>query len=771
MPARPRLSSVATRALLAAGVSVSLLTPSHATAADSRGVAFVIVDLQSGATLASAQPEITERPILPGSVMKVAAVAAALESGAIDDRTRIVCTRSIVVDGHRLTCTHPDLHRAMTASEALTHSCNVYVATIAARLPRAALDRSLAALGLPPSSPLASVQASALGLEGTRVPARALMTAVARVANRATPLPWKPATLDLMREGLRGAAHHGTAAALGAAGIDAMAKTGTVDAGGLSQGLVVGVTPASSPTRGFALLASGGAGVDAASLIASRLRALSPSSATRSSASATPTPGAARTGAPPAATGADRAGADRTGDTIRVGIAQPRGGYAVKEMMLDEYVAGVVAGEAASGSTPAALDALAIAVRTYTLANRGRHNAEGFDLCDLTHCQVLRRPGTAAEDAALRTSGRYLSEDGEPAHIFYTASCGGFSERAPNVWRGAADPAFLPSKADPACVNESAWHDEINARDLLRALRAGGFTGDTLRNLSVSQRSASGRASWLRLDGLTPNEISGDNLRTLVGRTLGWQHLRSTLFTVSRTGTGFEFSGSGAGHGVGMCVIGSAARARAGSSAEDILRNYFPGLTLDTVPTHDRAAFPLRITLPQQDEPTRPALTTLAQAALRAVATALDAPLTTPIALRFHPSVESYQRATGQPWFTSGATRGHVVDLLPLTVLRQRGLLESTLRHELAHALTSEQLQRAPLWMQEGVATWASRSRAAGDRTPPVAAGASLSCPSDADLTKASSADVLRKMYVAAEQCYVRDLAKGRNWRSWTGGR
>ena len=221
MPARPRVTSVASRALLAVGVSVSLLTPTHLTAADSRGIAYVIVDLQSGATLASAQPEITERPILPGSVMKVAAIAAALESGVIDDRTRIVCSRSIVVDGHTLTCTHPDLHRAMTASEALTHSCNVYVATVTARLPRAALDRSLAALGLPPSSASASVRASALGLEGTKVPARTLMNAVARVANRTSPLPWKPGTLDVIREGLHGAAHHGTAAALGAAGIDA----------------------------------------------------------------------------------------------------------------------------------------------------------------------------------------------------------------------------------------------------------------------------------------------------------------------------------------------------------------------------------------------------------------------------------------------------------------------------------------------------------------------------------------------------------------------
>ena len=47
-----------------------------------------------------------------------------------------------------------------------------------------------------------------------------------------------------------------------------------------------------------------------------------------------------------------------------------------------------------------------------------------------------------------------------------------------------------------------------------------------------------------------------------VGRTLGWQLLKSTLFDVERTATGYRFRGSGRGHGVGLCVrrIGAAGR-------------------------------------------------------------------------------------------------------------------------------------------------------------------------------------------------------------------
>src|SRR5207248_1469492 len=88
---------------------------------------------------------------------------------------------------------------------------------------------------------------------------------------------------------------------------------------------------------------------------------------------------------------------------VRVGILKPGGGYSVTTIPLDTYVARVLAGEAVRDSRPAALEALAIAVRTFALANRTRHHADGFDLCDQTHCQVLRTATAATERAANAT--------------------------------------------------------------------------------------------------------------------------------------------------------------------------------------------------------------------------------------------------------------------------------------------------------------------------------------------------------------------------------
>ena len=99
---------------------------------------------------------------------------------------------------------------------------------------------------------------------------------------------------------------------------------------------------------------------------------------------------------------------------LRIGIARPGGRSTIAAIPLEVYVARVLAGEAARDSPPAALEALAITIRTFALANRGRHRADGFDLCDQTHCQVLRTATPATERAAAATAGRVLLYQGVP---------------------------------------------------------------------------------------------------------------------------------------------------------------------------------------------------------------------------------------------------------------------------------------------------------------------------------------------------------------------
>jgi SpoIID/LytB domain protein len=474
--------------------------------------------------------------------------------------------------------------------------------------------------------------------------------------------------------------------------------------------------------------------------------------------------------------------------SVRVGFAGPGGKYTVQTIPLETYVARVLAGEAVRDSPPAALEALAITLRTFALANLGRHRADLFDLCDQTHCQVVRTATAATERAARATAGLVLMRNRAPASVYYSASCGGRTEIPSHVWPGAEDPPFMPSRADNACRGAPAWTAELSAADLLRALHSAGFRGDRLRDLKVTARNNSGRVARLNVDGLEPDAISGQDLRVAVGRTLGWQHIKSTAFELRRAGAVYRFSGRGSGHGVGLCVIGSARLAEAGESAEKILRRYFPGLAIAPVSSRVAAAAPdaprgapapppgaavrgdILVSLPDGDEGERLAVLRVASRARDELSGRLGVAPPPQISLRFHPTTDDYETVTGQAWFTSGALMSGELHLLPPGVLRNRGVLERTIRHELVHLMTDPALGRRAAWVREGAAIYF-----AGE--PPIPGASAVlqrpafrprpgaSCPTDAELLRPSSVGALSNAYARARACFAREIEGGKQWR------
>jgi SpoIID/LytB domain protein len=496
---------------------------------------------------------------------------------------------------------------------------------------------------------------------------------------------------------------------------------------------------------------------------------------------------------------------------LRIGFARPGGGYTMTTMPLDTYVARVLAGEAARDSPPAALEALAITVRTYALANRDRHRADGFDLCDDTHCQVVRAATSVTDRAARATAGQILTRNGVVASVYYGASCGGRTEMPSNVWPRADDPPYLPSADDDACAGAPAWTAELSDGDLLRAFHASGFRGDRLRDMRVLSRNQSGRVARLKLDGLVPDEVSGQDLRVAVGRTLGWQYVKSTLFDLRRQDGTYRFAGHGSGHGVGLCVIGSVNLAARGASAASILGRYFPGTTITAVgprlppnpPRLEPAPNPPRLepapstprptpapssprptpaspdivsrepsdlllSLPDGDEGERKAIAQLTARARDDLARTLGVMPPARMTVRFHPTTDDYERATSQPWFTSGAVVSAEVHLLPLAVLRERGVLERTVRHELVHLMADAILDRRPAWVREGAAIYfAGEPAIPGEAAPrgPAATVPQGGCPSDAELLQPVSVGALTSAYARARACFARQIEAGRSWR------
>ncbi len=486
---------------------------------------------------------------------------------------------------------------------------------------------------------------------------------------------------------------------------------------------------------------------------------------------------------------------------IRVGFERPDGSHNIQNIPLETYVARVLAGEAARESPPAAYEALAIAIRTFAIINRNRHNADGYDVCDTTHCQVVRTATPATERAAAATAGLVLVHNGQPVPVYYSASCGGRTEVPSAVWPGAEDPPYLPSQRDEACGGQPEWTADIKAADLTRSLKAAGFRGDRLREMRIVSRNGSGRVSKLRVSGFSPDTISGQDLRAVVGRTLGWLLVKSAAFEMDRRGDSYHFEGHGYGHGVGMCVIGSVNLAARGQTAAQILNHYYPGL--DIVPIGGSApalvkatppvaappapaiaapvavaprapivlppasASPVALALPDDDEGERPAIEAMALHARDDIAKTLGVIAPARVTVRFHPTTQSYERATGQAWFTSGAIVAGEIHLLPLAVLRDRGVLERTIRHELVHLMIDDALTKRPAWVREGAAQYFSAdiSSTRAEAQPSFQPRSRLSCPDDGELMQPLSAGSLSNAHARALACFARQAGDGRSWR------
>ncbi|MBI3048424.1 MAG: SpoIID/LytB domain-containing protein [Acidobacteria bacterium] len=459
------------------------------------------------------------------------------------------------------------------------------------------------------------------------------------------------------------------------------------------------------------------------------------------------------------------------GRVVRLGPASGRG--RIEALPLEVYVARVLAGESEPRAPEAALQALAIAVRTFALANAGRHARDSFDVCDDTHCQVPRPATAATRRAALATAGQLLLYNGAPAELFYSASCGGHSESAAQVWPGADYP-YLPAAPDEVHADEAPWTVELTLEQVERALKRGGFAG-RLRDVRVEARSASGRAARLQLPGLVPDVIAGEQFRAAIGTTT----LRSTAFEIDRRGGRLHFTGRGFGHGVGLCVIGAGRRALRGERAEAILARYYPGLALARLD----ATIPLPVVAASAGRPAEPPatrtrgaiavqvpssspvdaaeverLTTLAHEALGKTLGVSVAPIT----VRIHESLESFRQATGRPWWVSSVSDRTSIDLVPAALLAQRDGLERALRTAVAELLIAPALNDRPLWVRVGAARYFGRE----DPRAPADAFPGLRCPADAELTLAISAAAQREAEARAEACFARGYARTRDWRT-----
>ena len=147
---------------------------------------------------------------------------------------------------------------------------------------------------------------------------------------------------------------------------------------------------------------------------------------------------------------------------------------------IEDYLKGVVAYEMSDSFPLEALKAQAVAARTYAMGRKWVSAARDYDVVDTTQDQVYR--GLEAEytnviAAVEATRGVVGTYNGGFAMCYYTASNGGQTALATDIWGGSGDYGYLAMVDDPydlenpsSLVNSISFQADVSDNATLRGM-------------------------------------------------------------------------------------------------------------------------------------------------------------------------------------------------------------------------------------------------------------------------------------------------------------
>lgn len=275
---------------------------------------------------------------------------------------------------------------------------------------------------------------------------------------------------------------------------------------------------------------------------------------------------------------------------------------AVNRLGMEPYLFGVVPGEIGffSPELVEAIEAQAVAARTYAFAHRGQYGEHDYDLVADVMDQVyggVKKELPIVTAAVWKTRGEVLRHDGEYIKAYYHSTCGGHTEDIESVWDKPPETYLVGTDDNDWCAWSKYWQwEEVCTRPWLDSTVAafvaneklGGKELGKLEDLRIKRRRESGRVDLLQLVFEKGKlEVGGDKSRWVFGRPskntpiLPSANYKLTFEPKGGKWTKVTIRGKGYGHGVGMCQCGAIGRARAGQSHTQILTAYYAGATLE----------------------------------------------------------------------------------------------------------------------------------------------------------------------------------------------
>ena len=278
----------------------------------------------------------------------------------------------------------------------------------------------------------------------------------------------------------------------------------------------------------------------------------------------------------------------------------------INYVKLEKYLKSVVGSEMPKEFPLAALQAQAIAARTYALKLLGKNKT--FDIRSNQNSQVylgLEAETLKTSRAVKSTSDLVLFYNNKLIDAVFHSSSGGRTEDSGEVWKYQLP--YLRSVIDyDQNSTKFKWSAKFSSRELVDTFPGlGGVNG-----IKIIKKSNSNRALKVLVYGPYGKEIfSGKDLRkrfkllsTKFEVDLRFNELNKTNYAYHNSGMNYRFKnnedfllqplpsipkdyflfikGFGAGHGVGMSQWGAKAMAEKGASFQEILKHYYTGVKI-----------------------------------------------------------------------------------------------------------------------------------------------------------------------------------------------
>lgn len=253
----------------------------------------------------------------------------------------------------------------------------------------------------------------------------------------------------------------------------------------------------------------------------------------------------------------------------------------IKEINLEEYIIGVVAGEMPASFETEALKAQAVTSRTYAIykINNTQDNYDIKTTIDdqvyITTNEMKEKWGNEYEqyynkikNAVTSTKNLVMKKDNKVFKSYYFAMSNGTTVDSSTVF-GETTSTSVSSPWDNETLNKFLVTTDFTQEEIKTKLNL----NEDITNIEILKKDKTNRVEQIKVNNKT---YTGIEFRQLLS-------LRSTDFTITKNNNTYSITTKGYGHGVGMSQYGANGMAKENYTYDEILKYYYQNIEIEEI--------------------------------------------------------------------------------------------------------------------------------------------------------------------------------------------